>query len=74
MRRRDKRPAEEILEEKRKCSLIYTRRCHENQKIARMRQLIAEYDALQEAKQGRDMSAIEEYELRESLKQSLRQG
>ena len=58
--KKDMRPAEVILEEKRKCAIIYTRRMYEKKKIAKYRRIIAEYEARQEARHGVKLSAKQE--------------
>lgn len=48
--KKDTRPAEVILEERRQRAIVYAQRWHEKKKIAKYKRVIAEYEARQESK------------------------
>jgi putative heme iron utilization protein len=50
--KKDMRPSEVIMEERRKCAVIYTKRMVEKKKIAKYKRVIAEYEARQESYNG----------------------
>lgn len=50
--KKDTRPADVILEERRQRAIVYARRWHEKKKIAKYKRVIAEYETRQEANRG----------------------
>ncbi|MHB1642843.1 MAG: hypothetical protein ACYDD9_06185 [Acidithiobacillus sp.] len=58
--KKDMRPAEIIIEERRKCAYIYRKRILEKKKIEKCRRTIEEYEAKMAARGGVKMSAKEE--------------